>query len=305
MKVWENKPLVRASTRRRFSGIVLQIDTRGAAATVTPVLDGVDQTALATTDSDWLGKTLTFQSLVGRDLWCRITSATPFRVSTVEPIVLETLPKLFQGSTPRSHYGDPGVKTTSGVQLRLCTLGVARTVTPIIDGTTRTDLALSVTTGVDDPDDVTLRFPASEEVVELALLFSGDVELYDARPLVTARRPLGVLVWDSGPIDLGTRELVWLREMFFKVRAGGDLTITPWFDGVAFPSVTATVTAGVDTVVPVPVGRSYVGRQPRLVVTSDAPFYPYHVMVVRRLTGLGTEKPVITVPIRLGVGASG
>jgi hypothetical protein len=42
---------------------------------------------------------------------------------------------------------------------------------------------------------------------------SGDVELYNWEPLVTAKRPLGILAWDSGPLDLGAPDLTWVRDV--------------------------------------------------------------------------------------------
>lgn len=297
IKVWENKPLVPSAVRRRFGGLTVQCNTHGASATLTPVVDGTDQSAITFSSSDLIGKTLTFQDVVGRDLWCRITSSTAFNVHGVEPIVLETLPQQFQGLTPRSTFGYPGVKTVSGIQLRICTLGSALSVTPYIDGDAQD--AESITSTTDNPIDTTIAFTESQEGVEFSLLLSANAELYSWSPIVTAQRPLGVKSWDSGPLDLGTRELVWLREMFLKVRAGDDLTITPWFDGHAYPSVTATVTAGVDTIVPIYVGRNYVGRQPRLVVTSASSFYPYWIKVLPRLTGQGGQKPAITIPVTL------
>jgi hypothetical protein len=299
LKIWENKPLERSPVRRRFGGLVLQIHTRGATATVTPVVDGVDQPALTIATTDLSAAVLTFNTVVGRDLWARISSATPFNALAVEPIVLETLPQWMKGLTPRSQFGSPGVKTLSGLQLRLCTLGAQRVITPVLDGTSQS--SFTVASGSDDPIDATLAFVGAKEAVEIAFSVDGNIELYDWKPLITAQRPLGIRAWDSGPLDLGTQDLVWVRAVRLKVRAGAPLTITPWFDGVPFASVTTDgLTTGVDTVVLIPVGRGYVGRQPRLVVTSTAPFYPYWIEFTRRLTGYASAKPTITVPALVG-----
>ena len=300
VKVWENKPLVPSSVRRRFGGFTMQVDTKGAAVTVTPVLDGVDQTTLATTTGDLLGKTLTFDTLVGRDLWCRITGSTAFVVHHVEPLVTETLPQQWKGTTPRSNFGYPGHKRLSGIQLRLCTFGAAVTVTPYLDGVAQT--TLSVTTGANDPDDVTYQFATAPEAVEIVLGVSGDVELYAWSPLVTAKRPLGVKAWDSGPLDLGVPDLTWVREIRMKVYVGADLVVTPYFDDVAWPAVTIASAGhvGTTTVLTVPVGRGYKGRTPRLVVTSTAAFYPWWIEIQRRATTASTEKKPIRLAAMVG-----
>lgn len=98
-------------------------------------------------------------------------------------------------------------------------------------------------------------------------------------------RPIGRYVWDLD-IDTGTQDLTWIREVRIKVLAGGLLTITPYFDGTAFPAYTATPVSTVDPViVPVPVGREYKGRTPRLVVTSTYEFFPYWAEILYRGSG--------------------
>jgi hypothetical protein len=297
---WENIPLQRSNVRRRFGGFALHLNTGGADATLTPVLDGVDQDTITVNTSAMLSTVKTIDSVVGRDLWCRITSSTAMQILNVESIVLETFPQQFKGLTPRNRFGYDGVKTVSGYQVRVCTIGAAVNLTPVIDGEEQD--ALSVTSEEDDPTDVTIQFDASQEGIEFSLLTDANIELFAWTPIITAKRPLGVKTWDSGPIDIGAQELVWLREMFLKVRATDDLNITPWIDGQRFDTVTVTPSMlSADTIVPVPIGRSYVGRQPRLVVTSDGEFFPYWIKVRARNSGLRSDKPTVTVPVTLAV----
>ncbi len=110
-------------------------------------------------------------------------------------------------------------------------------------------------------------------------------------------RPIGVLVWDSGPMDLGTRDLVWIREIRLKVRAEANLIVTPYFDGAAFPAYTAPVGASQSrtAVLSIPVGRFYKGFVPRVVVTSASPFQPYWAEFIRRDSGTVTAKKPIRV----------
>jgi hypothetical protein len=141
--------------------------------------------------------------------------------------------------------------------------------------------------------------PHPVTATDVTWAFDGDVEVYAMTPLVTTRRPLGVKSWDSGPIDLGRNELTWLRGMRIKVKAGADLTVTPYFDAFAFPAVTVVIGAAIDaaSVFDVWMPRTYKGRVPRLVITSTSPFYPYWIQPILRSTGAATAKAMPRIPI--------
>lgn len=205
------------------------------------------------------------------------------------------IPVPFVGELPATHFGDPRLKTFSGFQFRLCTVGVARTLTPIIDGAAQTPL--TVTTGVDEPENVTLAFATPVTGTEVVLAADGDVELYSWTPLISVHRPLGVKAWDSGPILFGERDLIWVRQLLVKVNAGADLTMTAYLDGRAFGPFTGIVTPDVDTVVPIDLGRGGAARVGRVVLTSTLPFYPFWIDVVRRVTGRATDKPTMRYPV--------
>lgn len=114
--------------------------------------------------------------------------------------------------------------------------------------------------------------------------------------------PMGVKAWDSGPMNLGQQDIVWARRVQMKLRAGANLTVTPYFDGVAFDTVTIEVGESVDqvTILEVPVGRGYFGRVPRLVVTSSEDFFPFWTEFIVRRTTEESEKPNIRIPSGLG-----
>jgi len=118
--------------------------------------------------------------------------------------------------------------------------------------------------------------------------------------------PRGVKVWDSGPLDLGTQDLIWARRIKLKVRASQDLIITPYFDGNAFETLTIAINGDLDnqnriTVVEAPAPRGYFGRTPRFVIRSSEDFYPYWVELLPRLTAASTEKN----PVRMSAGLGG
>jgi hypothetical protein len=60
---------------------------------------------------------------------------------------------------------------------------------------------------------------------------------------------------------------------------------------------------GVDTIVTLQTGRGYVGKQPRLVITSDDSFYPYWIECIVRDSGSVTDKTIKRVPLPLMVRA--
>lgn len=284
----------------------LFLDTGGSSAPARFYFDG-SATAAKTVTCANVAMGIVAASMDGlsayRDVQCKFTG--DFFALRFGGFALNStpLPVPFVGTIRSTDASDSRVKTFSGFQIRLCTVGVARSITPLLDGVAQT--ALSVTTGVNEPRDVTYMFPAPLTGVDFALLVDGDVELYRWTPLVTTMRPLGVLSWDSGPLDLKTNERVWLRRLRVQAVAGGDIVATPYFDGVAWPSVTLPVSVpiNVPTILDVFVGRAYVGQVPRLVLTSDAPFYPYWVECVRRSTGAVTDKTAVRIPAQVGVGA--
>lgn len=233
-----------------------------------------------------------------RQLQLRLTGACSVLRFVAFGLDYVGLPSPIRGQLPPSNAGDPRVKTLSGLQIRLCTIGATRTITPFFDGVAQPSLA--VTTPFDEPRDVTYTCATASSAVEIALAFDGDVELYGWTPLTTTRRPLGVLRYDTGPIDLGDKELVWVRHFFVKARATSVLTIDAYLDGRLLQTAhSGAVLPDIDTIVLVDFGRGVKGRQPRLVLRSATPFYPYWVKVTRRVTGLGGDVPTTTVPLPL------
>jgi hypothetical protein len=293
------KPDSFSLVRRRFAGLGVQIDTLGQPATVTPVLDGTALTPLTVTTSDALNRHLDVVNAVGRDLWAKISSATGFEVyGGPAPVVVQQFPPVWFGGSAPQVFASDGVKSISGAQLRVCTLGATATFTLKADG--RTVGAFTGQSTLDDPIDLTFDLVTAVEGVEFALYTSVDVELYSWRVLVSARRPLGLLTYASGPIDLGNNELVWIRRLEFKARVTRPISVDAYLDGRLLATETsAAVAAGTDTVVAIDFGRGVMGYQPSLVVRSSGRFFPYWLRVSRRVTGMQSDKPTMTVPLRV------
>jgi len=299
----ETKPDQPSPSRRRFGGIRLIIDTLGEAATVTPMVDGLAMSSQEITTTTAQGITVSFPARINRDAWIKISKATGFELYSAEPLVLEEFPPIMQGITVPNDAGYPGIKTMSGVQLRICTLGASVTVDTIIDRVI-TD-SFTVQTGVDESVETTLRFPKAygRAGTIVQLRFSADVEVYNWSPLVTAKRPLGIKAWNSGPLDLGGGEFIWPREVWLKVEAGADLVVIPYFDGVTFDTVTATIGAGelnTASKIRIPVPRGYKGKVPKFEIRSAQPFYPFWIEFVVRQTRGEEEKEPIRVEAQVG-----
>jgi hypothetical protein len=206
--------------------------------------------------------------------------------------------------------GAPGVKTLSGFVLKGCTIDQDVVVTAMLDNDADPQ-TFTVHSSLEESETFTLQFSATasagnilkaRRAVDIGIAFDQEFELESWSPIVSFVQPVGVKVWDSGPIFDGTRERVWLRELLFKVRAKADLVCTPFFDGVAFKSVTIDVSGtdvDADCVFHVPVGRNYIGRQPRLVVESCEEFFPYWVQEVRRDSGAPSQKMRPRAPMTL------
>ena len=120
--------------------------------------------------------------------------------------------------------------------------------------------------------------------------------LYDLS-LYYRDRPVAVLKYDTGPIDTGTQNLTWIRELRIKVSANAALTVTPYFDGTAMTAYDATSGAGngKPTILNVPVGRQYKGKVPQVVITSASQFEVYWIELLYRGSGHPAGKKTLRV----------
>jgi hypothetical protein len=50
-----------------------------------------------------------------------------------------------------------------------------------------------------------------------------------------------VKVWDSGPFDLGDKNLFWMREIRLKANAAANLSVAAYMDSVAYPVITGVI----------------------------------------------------------------
>jgi len=232
----------------------------------------------------------------------RVTGTVPtFRWASLN-LGYNPLPMMIRGQTPPSNFGYPGIKTISGIQLRACTMTASVNVTPYLDNVAYASFVIRSVR--DEPANRTYAFPFAMRAAEMYLHFDGDVELYNWEPLVTAKRPLGIKTWDSGPMNLGRKEIIWPREVWMLIEATADLTIQPYFDGVDYGTVTAPIgpiERGIPSKIRIPIPRGYKGRVPKFVISSSETFFPWWIEFMIRQTGETNEKE----PIRILSGMGG
>lgn len=297
--------------RKKIGELAWRSETGGATASLAVHLDGASAASTTPTVApssmsvdaiDLANNSGTHAIPICRQIQFRVTGNFPSFHLYDYGLQYRERPVPLIGRLVETATGTPGIKRISGFIVKGNTLGATLTVTAYLDGIPDSE-ALEMATSLEEPETHTLHFTGeARRATDISLAFSGQIEVDAWSPIITHREPVGVKVWDSGPFLDGDKELVWLRDVRFKVRAGADLVVTPYFDGVAFPTVTIAVTADVETVYRVPVGRSYVGRQPRLVVTSCEPFFPYWVRATRRSSGDASQKPKAGAPFTLDTG---
>jgi hypothetical protein len=289
----DNKPL----TRKRPQRIRVRLDTGGTAAGVGVYLDGSSTIAANVNASSsgigYTDNTLTTLSaafLIG----VRITGTfTTFKLYEYEVEYLEN-PALMWGRTSATNMGNVNSKVMSGVQLRACTLGAARTFSVIIDNTTAS--SFSLTSNTNDPISYTHQFSSKKTGKEIALSADGNVELYDWQPHVLYTLPPEHRIWDSGPIDFGSSNFIWIRSLRIKGVIPTGTTISVYF-GEAL-STTATISASnLLNIYEVPLGREVRGRQPSLRIDAGSgnTVNLYWVEITFRASGGETQKKTIRV----------
>lgn len=291
-------------TRKDPRDARLTLDTGGSTLSAAVHLDA-SATAGLTVSATQTGVGTTVADLSALAAWTRLQwrfsgSVAAFRLIAWEVQYLD-LPHPVRGLLASSNAGYAGEKTIAGITLRCNTRSAAVVVTPYYDQVAGTPFTVTSTDST-DPETHIEQFTSTVTATDFALHFGGDVELYEWAPIELFRHPLPVRIWDSGPLDLGVPDLTWIRAIRLKVKAGGDLTITPYFDGVKQAAVTAHVeTLNVPTVLEASCGRGYKGKTPQIVITSTAGFRPYWIELLRRGTTAQTDRK----PIRFSAGIGG
>lgn len=289
----------KAHQRKQPGDFRARIDTGGATATVAIHLNGSSSSSASVSVASSGVGIVSDGGLSELDpclqFQVRITGSFSTFLWYDHAIGYYDLPWPTQGRVPDSNAGTPGPKIVTGIRFRVCTLAATRTFTTLIDG----DEYDSFSTATDDnePDEIVHSFAAPQSVTDIAFFVDGPIELYEWAPLVDATVPLGRTLWDSGPVDLGSR-VVWITHVEIKAILTGTLTITPYIDDVAQTAQTVSAPSGNPiTTHTVALTRPVRGRQARFRVSSDDTFHLYWIEPAYRVTGAQTDlkKTRITV----------
>lgn len=206
-----------------------------------------------------------------------------------EPIDVEVWTKV-------DDLGDPfRTKMPSDLHLQVDTGGDTLTVAVHQDGSDTSALTDSVSTSALEGDVVSLSDLSASRHLSARLTGAMTTFRLGAVGWSVVPQPLGVLTYDSGPLDAGSAEFMWLRAIRLQVLGASDLTVTLYANGIAMPAVSVTPES---TTHAVPVtawfGRGYKGKVFRVLVTSATPFVPYWMDVIHRVSGsLVTDKRII------------
>lgn len=268
-----------------------RINTDGDTASVAVHLDA-SASASTTLSASASGVGVSQHSLESLDPWTQVQLRVTGSFSTFlwmdYHLGVFDLPVQVRGRLPDSNAGTPKPKIVTGLRIRACTLGEEVSITPIVDGATLT--ASDKETDLTQPDELIISFSAPKTATDIAFSVDGPIELYDWAPLVDAVLPFGRTLWDSGPIDLGSR-VVWISHVEVKAKLAGTLTITPYIDDVAKDAVTVTPIEGNGiTTYTAALSRPVRGRQARFVLSASSAFNLWWIAPKYRLTGSETDQ---------------
>lgn len=294
----DNKPM----TRKRAQRIRVRMDTGGSTAGVAVYLDGSDtQATNVNVASSGIG--YDDNSLTDLDaafiLGLRITGTfNTFKLYEYEIEYLEN-PQLMWGRTSATNMGTTNDKVMSGVQLRACTLGQARTFSVLIDSTTVE--SFSLTSDTNDPVSYTHQFTERRIGKEIAIASDGNVELYDWQPHVNYTLPAERRIVDSGPFDVGQDEIVWVRRVRVRGVVPNGATVGVYFGGLLKEEQTVAGSVGSEVgVYELYYGREVKGRQPsvRIDAGSGNTCKTYWIELVCRGTRVGTQKKTLRAALQ-------
>lgn len=187
-------------------------------------------------------------------------------------------------------------KVLSNVHLRGDTGGGSVALSVYLNGETRAAASSLITSTESGIAVASLTDLPECRQVQVRLEGSTSAFRLTALGFMARRVPVAVLTWDSGPVDLGGPELVWLRGVRIKAQATAALTVTTYFDGRnCGPQVVTPETLTDPTHVTSWGRRGLKGRVGRVVITSPTVFRPYWVEFIRRETGRVSDKRSLKV----------
>lgn len=183
-------------------------------------------------------------------------------------------------------------KEPQNLLIRAETDGDAATIAFHLDGAALPDR--SVTTAQTVSESGAIDIQAVSEFRQAQMRLTGSFSTFRLRgyELRYLDRPVGMLVHDTGYVDLTDSTLAWVRRLNVKARSNTTLTVQPYWDGVAGTARSITVESGREVTYPVMLGREDKGTTSRVVITSSTPSNVYWVEWEFNVSGKQRQKRV-------------
>ncbi len=201
--------------------------------------------------------------------------------------------------TPVDDNGEPFTyKDPESLHLRMDTGGATAAVAFHLNGNNTADS--STTTAQSQTDTSTKNISTTNEHTQFQMRITGSFSTFVLRgwAMRYLDNPMPQVIHDTGPVDLSGDVLKWVRRVRVKAKSPVDLTVQPYWDGVAATTRTMSVgaSAGVATVFDVPLGREDKARVGRIVITSASPSHIYWVRFEFNGSGKSRQKTIALLP---------
>ncbi len=190
-------------SRKQFVRYAIVIDTRGSNVTLTPIVDGVNQTPLVINTNRKQTVIYTFTSLTeGIDIGGVLEGANPFEFYGLDPAenVFEKLPARSKFLQIETNFGSPNKKRIRTLPFKLFSNGGTVTLAPFVDGVAYPTETFSST----EPRTMFYMFDTDVFGVDLRLEVSSptDFEFYDLfSPAVVEILPIQKRLDQIGPME--------------------------------------------------------------------------------------------------------
>jgi hypothetical protein len=181
-------------------------------------------------------------------------------------------------------------KDAQNLSMRLYTASATATIAFHLDGRDTQSASVTTAQGVNDVAISDISTLPSFTQQQLRITGSFSDFLFRGYQLGFLESPQPLVMHDTGFMDLSAGDLVWIRRIWVKVNTPVNMTVQPYFDGIAGTVRTLMANPNRTTVVPVPLGREDKGRSIRIVLTSTLPSQVYFVQVEFNASGKQRQK---------------
>lgn len=276
--------------RKRFSSYKFVINTRGAAVTFTPRIDGVDQTPASYTTTEKRTVEYFFATdTIGIDIGGKLSGGSAFEFyGPLNPQQFEKLPdRLSYFVIPEDNFGVAAKKRVRTLPLVINTNGVNIVFTPIVDGV---QLA-STTFNTSSKRTVFHYFTTDVFGTDFkGILTGGPFEFYGMlKPEEVEVIPVGKLFDQVGPVELKKiGKLLYMRVRV--ITEGTSLPFNIFMEDSSIYTGTLVTVANKEGVYETQIPKSTNGTVCRIELgPTSLPFYRFYAELKVNVSGAGTD----------------